>query len=675
MLRNMRKLYAMLCLLVTLAVRTEACDTVTNVVVNNITNSGAIISWNAATGASYYNVWYRALPSGTWVSGTSSGTSKIIVGLQSLTSYEVAVETYCGNVPSALTTAVSFTTLNNGVGSNPLCDSVSNLTVSNITATGALVTWSPVSGASWYNIYRRTLPAGAWVHATSTSTSKVLANLIPNTPYEVIVRSACSGDTSLNVLATPFTTDTLSGTTSTGCDSVSNLTVSNITTISAKLTWNAVAGGTWYNIYRRVLPGGSWILSTTSDTTKIISGLTPGTSYAVKVVTACNNMSSANVNVTPFTTDTVVINPPTPCDSVSGVAISNISNTNATLSWVGNAGAAYYLVYLRELPSGTWMVSTSTATTKNLSGLTQNTSYEVKVLSFCNPNSSSNDYAYSFTTTNIIVNPTPCDSVPNVTVTNITDFDAVVNWTAVSGASWYNVAYRKTPSGTWNYITATGTSKTIVGLLPATAYEVIVRTYCSNDSSVNVSTKAFTTTNTCSPPTNIWIEHDTAYAGVVTIHWSPSNIVDYSIVQIRELGATNWITGTSNSANKTYSGLNEATTYEYRIANVCNGIQGTYSGINAFIINSLPLSIQTANQAVIQIYPNPAEDMLFVRNIQSTPLDLTMTVMDMGGRVVLKNKVNGKTNALDIHTLQQGMYTIQVVGNDGFVYRTKFVKK
>lgn len=671
----MRKLYIALCLMMALATRSVACDTVMNVVVNNVTNSGAMVSWDDATGSTYYEVWYRTVPSGTWTIGTSATNSKIIVGLQALTNYEVAIKTYCNNVPSLATTPVGFTTLNNGGGSNPVCDSINNLTISNITATGAMLNWTGVSGAAWYNIYRRQLPSGNWIHSTSTLPTKLVTGLIPNTPYEIIVRSACSGDTSLNTVATPFTTDTLSGTVSTACDSVSNLTISNITTTSAKLTWNAVAGGTWYNIYRRTLPGGSWVLATSSDTTKTIIGLTPGTSYAVKVVTACNNLSSANVNETPFTTDTVVINPPATCDSVTGVTISNISNNSATLSWNAAAGSAYYLVYIRESLGGTWSVSTANTTSKVFNGLLQNTYYEVKVLNFCNPDSSSNTAVYSFATTNVIINPTPCDSVTNVTINNITDFDAVVNWTAVSGASYYTVSYRSLPSGNWNYMTASGSSKTILGLTAATNYEVLVRTYCGNDSSNNTGTKTFTTTNTCSPPSNIWLDYDTAFIGVVTIHWSPSNIVDYSIVRIRQLGAVNWTTGTSNSANKTYSGLSTSATYEYQVANVCNGVQGAFSEIKSFILNSLPLTVQTVSEDVIEFYPNPTDNQLNIRNVQQNAMNYTVSILDMGGRVVLKKKISGIESQLNVESIHQGVYTLQLVGSDGFVYRSKFIKK
>ncbi|WP_250437343.1 M14 family zinc carboxypeptidase, partial [Hanstruepera flava] len=87
----------------------------------------------------------------------------------------------------------------------------------------------------------------------------------------------------------------------------------------------------------------------------------------------------------------------------NNLAASNVAATTVDISWDAITGADYDYRY-RVVGSPTWTtVSTSNATI-NLSGLTQNTQYEVQVRSTCNSNTSSYSASVLFTTTL----PPPC---------------------------------------------------------------------------------------------------------------------------------------------------------------------------------------------------------------------------------------------------------------------------
>lgn len=71
---------------------------------------------------------------------------------------------------------------------------------------------------------------------------------------------------------------------------------------------------------------------------------------------------------------------------------------------------------------------------------------------------------------------------------------ATFNWTAVAGATSYNVRYKTTAGATWTNTTSATTSKAVTGLTAATAYEWQVQTVCAAGTSAFTSSTTFTTT-------------------------------------------------------------------------------------------------------------------------------------------------------------------------------------
>ncbi|TPE45937.1 M4 family metallopeptidase [Pontibacter mangrovi] len=99
------------------------------------------------------------------------------------------------------------------------------------------------------------------------------------------------------------------------------------------------------------------------------------------------------------------------------------------------------------------------------------------------------DYTVSFSG----ATPT-CNSPTGLTASNISATSATLSWSAVSGASSYNVRFRPTGTSTWTTGSVTGTSASATGLTAGTNYEYQVNTVCAGGSSAYSSSATFTTT-------------------------------------------------------------------------------------------------------------------------------------------------------------------------------------
>ena len=75
----------------------------------------------------------------------------------------------------------------------------------------------------------------------------------------------------------------------------------------------------------------------------------------------------------------------------------------------------------------------------------------------------------------------------------------------------------------------------------------------------------------------------------------------------------------------------------------------------------------------ISIYPNPATTTL---NLSSTEImDFTLSITDIAGRVILKDKILDSFHSVDVSNLTAGMYLLRLASQDGATKTVKFVKR
>ncbi len=165
---------------------TAECLAPSNVVVSNVSMTGATLTWTAADAAqTSWEVNVTGLNYDQTL--TASTTTLAVDGLTSGVEYTVKVRAVCGEENySEWSDAASFTT---GV-----CEAVSNVIVSNITANSATVAWTAAEGqTSWQLDYGpQGHPQGTGATVVVNTNPYTLSGLEEYTPYDIYVRAICS---------------------------------------------------------------------------------------------------------------------------------------------------------------------------------------------------------------------------------------------------------------------------------------------------------------------------------------------------------------------------------------------------------------------------------------------------------------------------------------------------
>ncbi|CAM1343929.1 reprolysin-like metallopeptidase [Tenacibaculum amylolyticum] len=140
-----------------------------------------------------------------------------------------------------------------------------------------------------------------------------------------------------------------------------------------------------------------------------------------RIMVKGNNHIFFDISNTNFT-----ITNPVPCTATvpTGVAVSGVSSSGATVSWNSVAGATYDVRY-RQAGTTSWTVNAVSGTSTTLSGLNASTNYEVQVRSKCTSSNSAYSSTVTFTTSAI---GSSCESLPYSE-----SFETNDGWTQASG--------------------------------------------------------------------------------------------------------------------------------------------------------------------------------------------------------------------------------------------------
>ena len=356
--------------------------------------------------------------------------------------------------------------------------------VSGVTATGGIrvvsVKWPPLAGADGYKMQwksgnqdynsRRQVPVR--ITSSLAKLAVTIQSLIPGTEYTMrviaTIQNADDGPPSDEVTATPKADPPgqVSGVNATG--GVRIVTV----------MWSLLAGADGYKI-QWISRGQSFnntdrqLTVSGSTTTRMITGLTPGTTYRIKVRAtkryADDGPPSNEVQGTPKAATPGQVSGVNVTPGVQSLTVSWNSVTNASgykVQW--NSGSQSYNEADRQLT-----VSGST-TTHTIMGLTAGTEHTIRVIATIQ-NADNGTPSDEVTATPKAATPGQVSGV-NVTpgVQSLT-----VSWNSVTDASGYKVQWN---SGSQSYnetnrqLTVSGstTTRTITGLTPGTRYRIRV---------------------------------------------------------------------------------------------------------------------------------------------------------------------------------------------------------
>ena len=434
------------------------------------------------------------------------------------------------------------------------------LSVQNINESSATLSWGAVTGASNYRIQFR-IVSFEFGTSLSSTTSKTLTGLRPSTEYEFQVQARFSTGTSTDYSEIArFTTAPLQVPT--------GLSAQNITPISATLSWGSITGATLYKVEYRVLSGVFTQVSV-STTSHAITGLIPATEYEFKVTAlAGGNVTSSTSSLTRFTT--------APPAAPTGLSATNITSTGATLTWAAVPGARSYKAEYHSNSngfSGVFTTVLSSTTSKAITGLNQNLTYEFRVQAIYDPGP---DSPYSDFVSFRTPGPPPPSAPTGLSASNITSTSVTLSWGAVDGASKYFVSFLL-PNGGARVAITTATSQTITDLTPATEYNFKVSAAVGVTSTDFSSPVKITTLPTI--PTGLSVQNISATGATLT--WGAVAGATSYAVQYRVLsGAFSGLTATTNS--QVITGLRSSSDYEFKVKAVAGTSSSSFSSLQNF---------------------------------------------------------------------------------------------
>ncbi|WP_180277287.1 GEVED domain-containing protein [Chryseobacterium sp. 52] len=503
------------------------------------------------------------------------------------------------------------------------------------THNSATITFSGVTNNVTYLLRYRLQgpPPGPWIEiyasALLNNVPLVINGLTPATNYEVQVAAVCGDVVGTFTAIKPFVTR---------CDPTPpNVTISNITTNSALITWAPLSASSTYTVeWRKVGSAGVWtqIPNIAPPTnTYLLTGLDPYTKYEVRVANKCVGETTLNPYSNPkvFTTErTCELAPP-------GLTILQLTPTSAEVTWDGFPGATYILRY-RKVGIPSWTNVPLITNTYTITGLLEETKYEMQVVNICNGTPGTFTPPYYFTTPTVIYCQMGSQNAVNEHISKVTVIpNGRPKMENASGPSSYT-NYTGVP-GTFIEMVqgSTGNQITIEKKWNGTNHDEGIAVWIdfNRNGYFDLDERVFTSPpNTTSPVTGTFSVPVDAYVSMTNYKY-----VVMRIAMMRDgvpVNCTNFANG-------------EVEDYSVRIAKPA-------------VPNSL-------NQTDIMIYPNPVSTVLYVKNISKKA---KYKIYNSAGQVIgdgilLNNQIN-------VSKLINGIYVIDIEDN-GITVQKKFIKE
>jgi hypothetical protein len=462
----------------------------------------------------------------------------------------------------------------------------------NITQSGATISWNAIAGASNYGIdvssdgFVNFVP-GLENYLTGNVTSFDITGLSAGISYGVRIRTVNAAGQSTNSTIESVLTLPANPT---------GLTLTGITPTGFTLNWDGITGASSYRADISVDGFSNFVQENVSvtGTSHSFSGLAPETNYEVRLSSI--NTSGESGNSTSVSFSTFALEPTT---APSDISFSNVASTSFDVSFTAAIGSPDYLV-LRKVGSdptetpvdgvgytaGTVLgtsdiVFVGSGTSFSQTALSAGTTYHYVIFSFDGSGVTANYRVSSSLAGNrITISNAPILNAP----TAVAQTGATISWNTVSGASGYSIDV--SPDGFVNFVSGMQdlglgnvTSYGVTGLNAGVTYNIRVRADNPSGSSVNSNTQTVLTIP--ANPTGLMVSAVTSNG--FTLNWSDVTGASSYRADISVDGFSNFVeqdvsaTGTSHS----FTGLSPETLYEVRLRSInASGESGNSSSIS-----------------------------------------------------------------------------------------------
>lgn len=550
--------------------------------------------------------------------------------------------------------AIDSVSLTSGTAPQPTCDVPTALAAGNVTANSAVISWT--GSAAQYEVEFN------GQSSTVATNSYNATGLTAATDYAVRVRALCDGGLTSDWTAmVNFTTLDNGGVDPEPCGVPTNVAVSNVTTNSAVVTWEAPAQEEGFE--------GEWNLEMGDEDSVHTTITMNSTLHMVLPYVIGHDIDDVDEEV-----------------SVAGTQVP-VSIEQGAGNQMNISGNFDMMMYGVDEPVTFHFSTTGTVTENGMNIEPANISESVAIMGTMN---------IDYTGTVTFEQPTelPEDGVLTIGIAsmNITGYgDTVIygqtgtvsismtasdieatGMRAGAGNSepTYEVMITNTASGVENTYASATRTYSAEGLTAATAYTAKVRTVCGEGNYSEWSTAVpFTTLNgdtpvECDVPTNVATSNVTATS--VTVSWT-GTASEYQI-EVSDGGATP-ITITVSASPYTVEGLTAATNYTVRVRALCEDDETSdWSASASFTTldggEPGPQGIDDVNASYsVSVYPNPATNNVTV-SVDGLTGKAQVSVIDMSGRTVMTSTMESDATQLNVSKLAQGTYFVRINGEN-----------
>lgn len=604
------------------------------------------------------------------------------------------------------------------------CPPPLSIAVSNIVDITAQINWISSQEETDATLRYRVVGTSDWTNIANVTAPFSLTNLTACTDFEFQLKSDCGDETSGYTRSYFFKTDGC-------CIPPENIRVTEVATNSVRIEWDALFAAKNYEVSFTTLGAGNMQVTTTTNNFIEFTELTSCTSYEFQVRTICENLST---NFSALQTITTAgcgsCTDATYCETlgrfddewISKVSLNTLDNESGNDAGYGDfTGLSTNLntletydfainidyngfpfhenvqVWIDFNQDGTFdeetenvvdleedvlneLETTITIPAEAIAGLTR-MRVAIKWREGTDPSKPTPCGTFDFGEVedycvNIIRSESPCFVPDNIELldTPINDV-AIIGWQSATGALSYNYRYRV--QGTMDWIVETTDDPGAVflrGLEKCKGYELQVQSICDSMQVSDYSENfLFSSACECAPPSII--EQVDTLANRLQLVWEANPMADQYEVNLNKIGESSITRLIVEENEATITALDNCSEYEVKVRGFCLDTDGVFSETFMVVtdcevaITNTPVDVNT-----LTIYPNPVVHTLQIAIDLKTTTDLTLTLYDVSGKIVLtqeKKKLStGLTTVeLSLEHLISGIYLLGVETGQGRTVR------
>jgi hypothetical protein len=440
---------------------TAPTDTVTNLNITSVTPYTVSISYSKPNGTGDVEIYYKRLSDANF---TLAGTNIFSLGgLSASTVYRFYARTLTNGIRSPVPDSFEALTTTT--------DAVTISSFSNIKTNRATVNYQIPQGVNSVTIYYKAAGAANFIPlATGTS---ILTGLTHSTQYYVYARSQ-TGSTQSPIPGTSETFTTLSN--------IVTVSAFNVGRTTAQLSYNEPDGPDSVTVYYKIDDGESGGYTPMYNTPRILTGLTPSTTYRIYAVSVTDGNESDYNNTVVFQTNADI---GTVYPVVEDLQLTPISSYRIALSYTIPTGTSVRIYYR---VSGVGGYQGTELNVYELTNLLPSTTYQVYAVSVTDGNESNYLEIKTASTPSLPINGNP--PVSNFRLSNITSESVDISYDRDSTTTLTILYYKRTIDATYDYMY---NGYGLTGLSPSTSYTVYVVSLANGYNSSRIDDVTFQT--------------------------------------------------------------------------------------------------------------------------------------------------------------------------------------